>query len=208
MVATLKPQWLQGSLHPAPSLQLGASQGKRPGYADAARLAAPAVVSISASKPGQPLSEEEEAWLRYHGGSPDDDERDGPRGTGSGVIVSPEGYVLTNNHVVENATEILIQLSDGRVLDYDYLVIATGPKLAYSEQMAHELRIPLVRLIDASGGKAQIRTLGGETLVATRSGDRIQFADTSGTIASVTGGDDERSNGIIHHIDAVLMPGK
>ena len=64
------------------------------------------------------------------------------------------------------------------------------------------------KAIDASGGKAQIRTLGGETLVATRNGDRIQFADTSGTIASVTGGDDERSNGIIHHIDAVLMPGK
>jgi uncharacterized surface protein with fasciclin (FAS1) repeats len=64
------------------------------------------------------------------------------------------------------------------------------------------------KAIDASGGKAQIRTLGGGTLVATRNGDRIQFADTRGTVASVTTSDAERSNGIIHHVDSVLMPGK
>lgn len=64
------------------------------------------------------------------------------------------------------------------------------------------------KAIDTSGGKAQIRTLGGGTLTATRNGDRIQFADTSGTIATVTGADDKRSNGVIHHVDAVLMPGE
>jgi serine protease DegQ len=35
-------------------------------------------------------------------------------GLGSGVIVSPEGYLLTNHHVVEDATEIEVQLADGR----------------------------------------------------------------------------------------------
>ena len=36
------------------------------------------------------------------------------RGLGSGVIISPDGYILTNNHVVENATDITVQLSDKR----------------------------------------------------------------------------------------------
>lgn len=65
-----------------------------PSLAPAARRAAPAVVSIVASRPG----------------------RDGlaQTGLGSGVIVSPEGYLLTNNHVVEGAGAIEIELADGR----------------------------------------------------------------------------------------------
>jgi Do/DeqQ family serine protease len=40
-----------------------------------------------------------------------------PSGSGSGVIVSPDGYILTNNHVVENAEEIKVELTDRRTLD-------------------------------------------------------------------------------------------
>ena len=64
----------------------------------------------------------------------------------------------------------------------------------------------IAKAVDAGGGKAQVRTLGGGTLTATRNGDKLQFADAAGTVATVTGADDKRSNGIIHHIDAVLMP--
>ena len=38
------------------------------------------------------------------------------RGLGSGVIVSQDGYILTNNHVVDNATKIQVELSDARVV--------------------------------------------------------------------------------------------
>ena len=62
------------------------------------------------------------------------------------------------------------------------------------------------KAIDAGGGKATIRTLGGGTLTATRSGDKILFADAAGTKATVLTGGGERSNGVIHQIDAVLMP--
>ena len=40
--------------------------------------------------------------------------RDEARASGSGVVVDPQGYILTNNHVVENAQDITVRLSDGR----------------------------------------------------------------------------------------------
>ena len=63
------------------------------------------------------------------------------------------------------------------------------------------------KAIDAGGGKATVRTLGGGTLTAAREDDRIVFADAGDTKASVVGGG-ERSNGVIHQVDAVLMPGR
>ena len=38
------------------------------------------------------------------------------RGIGSGVIISPDGYIVTNNHVVDGATEIKVTLSDRRIM--------------------------------------------------------------------------------------------
>jgi Do/DeqQ family serine protease len=49
--------------------------------------------------------------LRRHFGDPDGG---GSAGTGSAVIVSPDGYLLTNNHVIDNAEQIEIGLADGR----------------------------------------------------------------------------------------------
>ena len=48
------------------------------------------------------------------------------RSLGSGVIVSPEGYILTNNHVVAGATEILVTTSDKH--QYKARVVGTAPK--------------------------------------------------------------------------------
>ena len=64
------------------------------------------------------------------------------------------------------------------------------------------------KAIDGGGGKASIRTLGGGTLTASRSGDKLVFADAAGTRATVLEGGGERSNGVIYPIDAVLMPTK
>lgn len=64
------------------------------------------------------------------------------------------------------------------------------------------------KAIDSGGGKTQIATLGGGALTATRSGDTIVIADSAGTQAKVSGADSARSNGVIHTIDAVLMPPK
>ncbi len=49
------------------------------------------------------------------------------RGLGSGVIVSPEGYILTNNHVVDGATDVRVTLSDKR--EFKARVIGTDAKV-------------------------------------------------------------------------------
>src|SRR6266849_3338682 len=52
----------------------------------------------------------EEFYERYFRRRP----REEARATGSGVLVDPKGYILTNNHVIENAQEIIVRLSDQR----------------------------------------------------------------------------------------------
>ena len=47
-------------------------------------------------------------------------------GLGSGVIVSPEGYILTNNHVVDGASDVKVSLGDGR--EFQARVVGTDPK--------------------------------------------------------------------------------
>ena len=121
VVLTLKPGWLQrdriaaGALPPATLVQApvsAASGAVMAGYALAARVAAPAVVSVTATRSTQRNPHADDPDFRFWFG--DEAARQRRAGLGSGVIVSPEGYLLTNHHVVDQATEIEIQLVDGR----------------------------------------------------------------------------------------------
>lgn len=62
----------------------------------------------------------------FGGGQPRNDQPRQFRGVGSGVIVSQDGYILTNNHVVENADELKVQLSDEREVNAE--VIGLDPR--------------------------------------------------------------------------------
>jgi uncharacterized surface protein with fasciclin (FAS1) repeats len=62
------------------------------------------------------------------------------------------------------------------------------------------------KAIDNGKGKASLATFGGGTISATREGDRIVLTDSAGGKAAVTATDDRRSNGVVHHVDGVLMP--
>jgi serine protease Do len=61
---------------------------------------------------------------RFYGTQPDRESR--IEGLGSGVIVTPDGYILTNNHVVEAADELSVRLNDGRELKAE--LIGADPK--------------------------------------------------------------------------------
>jgi len=53
-----------------------------------------------------------------------------PSGYGSGVIISPQGYIITNYHVVENATEVIVSLSTGEELEAEIVGVDPGTDLA------------------------------------------------------------------------------
>ena len=122
VVSTLKPQWLPqrpaalAEVLPAPRpAPVGAVSAVAPGsYSTAARRAAPAVVSVVASKTSRPLAQAQDRWLRFFFGNGRGQTPHPQVGLGSGVIVSASGFVLTNNHVIEGADDIDVQLTDGR----------------------------------------------------------------------------------------------
>jgi serine protease DegQ len=125
VVSLVKPEWmswrtrvveLHESAPPAPSA-FAPMGGRALTYREAARKAIPSVVNISATRQVRrpnPLLDDP-ALQRFFG-----DRFNMPPETqlslGSGVIVSREGYILTNDHVVEGVSDIQVTLHDGRVV--------------------------------------------------------------------------------------------
>ena len=64
------------------------------------------------------------------------------------------------------------------------------------------------KAIDAGKGKTPLATMGGGTLTATKEGGKTVLTDSSGHKATITQGDEAYTNGVVHQIDALLMPSK
>ena len=133
VISTLKPEWLPARVPQAGSegpqgvpvtvvQQAAAPAGgaTRPdSFHDAVKKAMPSVVNIFTSKevrtPRHPLLNDP-TFRRFFGDPFGGDDAQRATSLGSGVIVSPAGYIITNFHVVESADEIEIALSDGKKL--------------------------------------------------------------------------------------------
>ncbi len=134
VVSTLKPEWLPDRMRadqtqaapvtivrqvavPPPPVP-AAPAARTDTFHDAVQKAMPSVVNIQTSKEVRTQTNplfNDPIFRRFFGDQFGDDLQ---RATslGSGVIVSPAGYIITNNHVVEAADEIEVALSDGRKL--------------------------------------------------------------------------------------------
>lgn len=133
VVATLKPQWLDRKPRLAsvvPILEAPADAASAPdsrvSFRQAAHVASAAVVSISTSTAPQRNPQSNDPWFRFFFGDQGQGSSQPQSGLGSGVVVSPAGYILTNNHVIEGADDIEVMLNDGRVVKAS--VIGTDPE--------------------------------------------------------------------------------
>ena len=64
------------------------------------------------------------------------------------------------------------------------------------------------KAIGKGKGKAVLATMGGGTLTATKAGGKTVLTDAAGHKATVTQGDEQFSNGVVHRVDSLLMPSK
>jgi serine protease Do len=122
------------------------------GFAPILQPALPAVVSITSSRlvkvPQMPFFNDPFFQQFFGGQFPRMPQRQRERGLGSGVIVGPDGYILTNNHVVDKATEIKVILADKR--QYPGKVVGTDPKTDIAVVKIAATGLPTIRLGDSS----------------------------------------------------------
>lgn len=133
-------------LDPSPVGEAG-----RPGlvtsYADALEEAQKAVVSVYSTKIIKERITINPFFRQFFGDIPDRERESKQEGLGSGVIVTEDGYILTNNHVVEGADELKITLADDR--DFIAKVIGGDPKTDIAVLKIDAKGLPTVTLADS-----------------------------------------------------------
>ena len=155
VVATLKPDWLNrrpriASVVPVIEAPVGAAPAAGAGtnsFSLAARTASPAVVSINTSKAPETTAGSTDPWFKFFFGEQGPGQAQPQAGLGSGVIVSPAGYILTNNHVIEEADQIEVVLNDGRQSAAQ--VIGTDPETDLAILKIELQELPVISLGDS-----------------------------------------------------------
>ena len=174
----------------ASSSSVQAAANTESGFAPVVRKATPAVVNISTSKVVRspvarggrsPMPFDDPILRDFFGGrmppgsgAPRDRRENS---LGSGVIVSPEGYVLTNNHVVEAATEIKVVLSDRR--EFKAKLVGGDPMSDIAVLKLDQKNLPVLPLSDSS--KVQV----GEFALAIGNPFGLSQTVTMGIISGV-----------------------
>ncbi len=159
VVAQATPQGAQGErvVPPAP---LSTAPGQVPNYRAIVKQAAPAVVGVtvegmhkaSLEEQGLPPGLEDDPFFKFFRGVPGFGQhgRQSPempfKGMGSGFIISPDGLILTNAHVVREAKDVTVKLSDRREYTAKVLGYDTATDIAVLKIDAKDL--PVVRLGD------------------------------------------------------------
>jgi Do/DeqQ family serine protease len=195
VAATLKPEWLGRASHVGTNVGgvslLEATSNNTSGaiapaagsLAAAAKKASAAVVSINTSKTRRVAGKLGDPWFQFffggkQGQNPQEDaDQQDQMGLGSGVIVSIDGYILTNNHVVEGADEIEVILNDSRRAIAK--VIGTDP-----ESDLAVLKITLDKLPVIVLGNSD-QALVGDTVLAIGNPFGVGQTVTSGIVSAL-----------------------
>lgn len=162
-----------------------------PDFTGLVEQAAPGVVNIQVTQfgnraPGNagnaqqsPFSEEDvpEFFRRFFGtpGNPDLGEPD-RRGLGSGFVIEPDGYIITNHHVIEDADQIIVRLADRR--EFEAKLIGSDPQSDVALLKIDASGLPALKL----GNSAALKP--GEWVVAIGSPFNFEQSVTAGIVSA------------------------
>ena len=169
VMGVLVTSWLTGTFllgginTPSPSIaaltetsdstKIPASQnGKERGFAEIASAVTPAVVNITSQKlvSSQPRENPFDSFKDFFGqqGIPRPPQERYGMGSGSGVIVSPDGHIVTNFHVIDGAQEVTVMLVDKR--EFTGKVLGTDPQTDLAFIKIDATNLPYLRWADVS----------------------------------------------------------
>ncbi|MEJ6024070.1 DegQ family serine endoprotease [Ramlibacter sp. PS4R-6] len=192
-----------GTLALVPHESTHAQAGRNlPDFADLAEQVGPAVVGIrtlerAKAATGLPDNMDEEMrefFRRFFGQpapgtpdqprrpqrpqrpQPDEDNREQPRGLGSGFILSPDGFVMTNAHVVDGADEVIVTLTDKRELKAK--IVGLDKRTDVAVVKIEGTNLPYVKVGDV--GKLRV----GEWVLAIGSPFGLESTVTAGIVSA------------------------
>ena len=168
-------------------------------FAPVARRASPAVVNVLTVQ-----AQARNPWFELFGGPAQPQAGGGAfRPTGSGVIVRPDGVIVTNNHVVESASRVRIALADRREFDARVLVRDPRADLAILKIEAPGERLPVLNIDTSEQPEV------GDLVLAIGNPFGVGQTVTSGIVSAThrTGAGDINQIGSLIQTDAAINPG-
>lgn len=145
-------------------------------FVQSAKLVTPGVVHVRSTIEQTESTQYRHPWEDFFGyPNPNPQPRQG-QASGSGVIISDDGYIATNNHVIDDATEIEITLYDNR--KYDAKVIGTDPNTDLALLKIDERDLPFIRFGDSD--RVQI----GEWVLAVGNPFNLTSTVTAGIVSA------------------------
>ena len=169
------------------SLNIQSANNQLPSFSELAEVSSPAVVNISSSKTvksrgygsrgfnNDPFYDD--FFKRFFGEPPSQGQREREvRSGGSGFIISEDGYLLTNNHVVDDADEIIVSLSDRR--EYKAELIGSDERSDLALLKIEAENLPVVKIGKSNDLKV------GEWVVAIGSPFQLNFSVTAGIVSA------------------------
>src|SRR5579871_554089 len=162
-----------------------------------------AVTSRAKAQPTAGMPDDLQRFFGQFGGEMPQQQPRIERGIGSGVIISPDGYIVTNNHVVDGATEIKVTLSDRRTMAAK--VVGTDPLTDLAVIKIDGTNLPNIPMGDSSALRP------GQTVLAFGNPYGFRFTVTRGIVSALNRpnpfGEDRRKPGQFIQTDAAINPG-
>ena len=153
-------------------------EGALGGYANIVDRVAPSVVSIAATKTVPQAASIDPRLHRFFGLPSTPRQAPQQQGTGSGVILTSDGYIVTNNHVISDAEEILVSLS-GNKTPYPAEVVGVDPDSDLAVLKIDATDLPTIVAADSSTLKA------GDTVLALGSPFGLSETVTTGIVSAL-----------------------